>query len=287
MATTRERNQRKRTPRRPKRTASPKQRRRSSGSAPARSAAPARGRMEWRRALRALGRLVEDPERTDQVFELIQALTGNSIVRAFRKFAAHPEGQRILRDRPDLVAVLADRERLAAMPRGSLGRTYLAFMGGEQLSADGLRVAHEKVRDRAAESDVDEPLRYFAERLRDQHDLWHVLTGYGRDEAGEVAVLSFTLAQTRNPGVALIVAAACWLGPWGNAFAWQRYLGSAFLRGWRAERLPVTYWEELLAEPLDAVRRRLRVAPPGEAHPGGVWVFEKATETYRRSEAAA
>jgi ubiquinone biosynthesis protein COQ4 len=243
--------------------------------------------MEWLRAFRALGKLVADPERTDQVFELIQALTGNSIVRGFRKFAEHPEGKRILRDRPDLVAALADRARLATMAEGSLGRAYLAFMGGEQLSADGLREAHEKVRDRASEEEIDEALRYFAERVRDQHDLWHVLNGYGRDEAGEVAVLAFTLAQTLNPGVGLIVAAACWLGPWGSFFAWQRYLGQAFLRGWRAERLSVTYWEEILEAPLDEVCRHLNVAPPGTAHPGGVWTFERATETYRRSGIAA
>ena len=84
-----------------------------------------------------------------------------------------------------------------------------------------------------------------------------------------------------------VVAAACWLGPWGNLFAWQRYLGGAFLRGWRAERLSVTCWEEILDDPLDGVRERLRIEAPDTAHPKGVWVFEKATETYRRAGVAA
>lgn len=246
---------------------------------------PKRGRMEWRRAFRALGKLVENPERTDQVFELIQALTGNSIVRGFRKFAALPAGKRILAERPDIVSVLSDREHLTALPEGTLGHAYAQFMGGEELSASGLREAHEQVRDPDAD-DIDEALRYFAERMRDQHDLWHVVTGYGRDEAGESALLAFTLAQTMNPGIGLIVVTAAWLGPWSDGLAWQRYLVQAFRRGWTTPRLSMTYWEELMETPLEEVRRRLGVPPADEVHPGGIWVFEKATETYHQHAAA-
>ena len=36
----------------------------------------------------------------------------------------------------------------------------------------------------------------------------HVITcGYGRDVSGEACLLAFTVAQTRNPGLALIVVA--------------------------------------------------------------------------------
>lgn len=46
-------------------------------------------------------------------------------------------------------------------------------------------------------------------RMRDTHDLWHVLTGYSGDVLGETALLGFIFAQTGNPGVALIIALGC------------------------------------------------------------------------------
>ena len=37
--------------------------------------------------------------------------------------------------------------------------------------------------------------RWMGERLRDIHDLFHVITGYGRDALGELCLLAFTNAQ--------------------------------------------------------------------------------------------
>ena len=36
--------------------------------------------------------------------------------------------------------------------------------------------------------------------MRDMHDLWHVLTGYGMDEAGEAANLAFSLGAGPESG---------------------------------------------------------------------------------------
>ncbi len=232
---------------------------------------PPRRRVEWRRARVALRTLVRDPERTDQVFELIQSLAGNSGERLFQRFAAHSEGRRLLRERPSLLGALSDRGSLERMPEGSLGRTYAAFMGEEQLRADGLLDAAQAVRDPESE-ELDPARQLFFERLRDMHDLWHVLTGYGRDLAGEAANLAFTHAQTRNRGVGVIVLTAALLGPKTWDLHWQRYLFQAWRRGRSAADLPMARYEELLPLPLPEVRRRLRIAPPEEAHPDGILV---------------
>ncbi len=78
--------------------------------------------MQWRRARTALRTLVRDPERTEQVFELIQALAGRSGERVYQRFCADPEGRRLLGERPLLLAALSDGERLAALPEASFGR---------------------------------------------------------------------------------------------------------------------------------------------------------------------
>ena len=50
----------------------------------------------WRRAWRALRGLVRDPERTELVFALIQALGGDSGERNYQRFRLQPEGRRLL-----------------------------------------------------------------------------------------------------------------------------------------------------------------------------------------------
>lgn len=239
-------------------------------------AAPAR-KLDWGRAWQALRILIADAERTDQVFEIIDALSGRSFERCFARFAAHPDGARLLRERPDLLGTLSDRSALGQLPPGSFGRAYAAFMDEGGLTADGL-VEADLEAERSSPSpplEVDPDMRWFGERNRDMHDLWHVLTGYGRDEAGEAANLAFTQAQLPNPGIALIVGAAALVGPKDLKLSWPRYLHAAWRRGKRTSLLTVARYEELLPLPLDEVRRRLGVPPAGEAHPDGIVVANR------------
>jgi ubiquinone biosynthesis protein COQ4 len=227
--------------------------------------------IEWKRAWNALKILIADPQRTDQVFEITDSLAGASFERLYQRFAHHPDGQRLLAERPSLLAKLSDRAALRALPVGSFGRTYADFMERGNLTAEGLVEADEMVvRD---DTRVEDPnRRFYGDRVRDMHDLWHVLTGYGMDEAGEAANLAFTLAQIPNKGIGLIVVAAAVIGPKGWHLGWQRYLYRAWQRGRRAAMLTVVPYESLLDRPLDEVRRALRIDPPEVAHPEGIIV---------------
>ena len=51
---------------------------------------------------------------------------------------------------------------------------------------------------------------WLADRLRDIHDLQHVMTGYGRDPVGEIGLLSFMTTQTPNRGINFII----WIAKW-------------------------------------------------------------------------
>ena len=223
-----------------------------------------------RRARKALRALIRDPERTEQVFELVQALGGDGGEGQYQRFLAEPDGPALLRDRPSLLAALSDREALEALPAGSLGRAYAAFMSEEHLEAGGLVDASLRVRD--ADGDLDAERRWFFDRLRDMHDLWHVLTGYGRDLAGEAANLAFTYGQTRTRGIGAIVLTAMVRGPKTPACHWQRYLFRAWRRGRRARVLAAVRYEEILPKPLAEVRESLRIEPPERAHRGGIIV---------------
>lgn len=212
-------------------------------------------------AWKALRRLIADPERTEEVFVVIRSLSGSSLRRGLERFRQNDRSRALLSVEPgvgELLQVLSDRDRLAKLPAGSFGRAYLDFVTSEGISADGLVEASAEVEYENMRAD----LTIYSQRLRDQHDLWHTLTRYGRDELGEICLLGFTYAQTRNRGIGAI----CLMG----AFKLSRVIGPGVLRAvWRgyqdgrkAAWLPGQVWEELLALPVDDVRDGLNIAEP-------------------------
>lgn len=243
------------------------------------SQASSPARTDWPRALRALRRLVADSQRTEEVFELIDAMAGPSDLRRFEAFRSDPEGQALLERKPCLLAALSDRGALRRLPEGSFGRAYADFMDGADLSADGLVEASDLGNEKKAAAQVGDPdLDWWGTRLRDSHDLWHVLTGYGRDEAGEVALLAFTHAQTGNRAMGLIVAVGAAIGTAQGGFGWPGYLVRARRRGKAADRLQFAPFEDWLVRPLADVRADLGIEPPEVAHPGGIAVANRGEQ---------
>ncbi|MFU8817713.1 MAG: Coq4 family protein [Pseudomonadales bacterium] len=211
-----------------------------------------------RQAWAALRALLANPEETQQVFTIVRALSGKTLLRGYNRFTRTATGRAVLAEKRELIEVLQNRDYLRALPEGSLGRHYLAFVERENLTAEGLKDAS------AAEQTVLNPqIGRYAARLRDMHDLWHVTCGYGRDVSGEACLLAFTVAQTRNPGLALIVVAGTLkIARVSGDRRIFRAAWSAFRAGRRAAWLPAADWEGLLALPLQRVRDELAVGEP-------------------------
>lgn len=215
--------------------------------------------MEFRKAWRALQALIADPEDTKQVFTIMRALTGKSFYKQYLKFKANETGQRILTQERDLLQTLANREALMALPEGSLGKTYIDFMEREGITAEGLVEASED----AYTDFTDKNMERYAMRTREMHDLWHVVTGYGRDGLGEVCVVAFSYAQTKSLGFAAIALMGAYdfsrKFPGNRIFraAWQ-----AYRTGRHAKWFPGQDWEHLLTLPLTDVRTMLNIPEP-------------------------
>ena len=207
-------------------------------------------------AWRALRNLMADPDATEHVFVIIDALSGNSGERQFQRFAKTPVGRRTLEEKTDILDVLSDRESLHGLAPDSLGKIYANFMTDEQISADGLVEASEEV-GRVLRKNEDR--NRFGMRMRDSHDLWHCVTGYSRDLVGEASLLAFTFAQTRNPGIGSIVAMAYLKA--GAIPGARKSITQGYRRGRRAKWLPSADWENLLARSLEDVRAELEVGP--------------------------
>ncbi|NQX94361.1 MAG: hypothetical protein HRT64_05485, partial [Erythrobacter sp.] len=172
------------------------------------------------------------------------------------------KGQRFLREGADIPGSLDDHARWADLPPNSVAQKYMAFMKREGLSAQGL--VDESHSWAPAESRPQDLTQWYFDRLRDTHDLFHVLTGYGRDALGEASLLGFSYEQNGNPGVIFIAYAGArqikkvsgTKAPIYGAVREGQRLGKA------AAKLAHEDVDALMREDIDAARKRLGIGKP-------------------------
>lgn len=215
---------------------------------------PARER--WRRAFAALARVVVDPEQTDQVLVFSLYANAGSMPRRIERFFESEVGRRLYAEHRTIDSASIDLDALAALPEGTLGHAYARF-----LRSRGLTPA---VFDAPPAEVTDPRMQYVVQRLRQTHDLWHVVTGHDTDPASEVALQAFTFAQVRAPSSAILATVGT-LRALRQKPGVARDVLAALRLGRRAEPLPVFPWEDHWATPLVEVRRMLGIPAGGIA----------------------
>lgn len=213
------------------------------------------------RAVRNFQKLIKDKEDTALVFKIFESLPSKDFLPRIAGLALSETGENLRRTEPWLPEILDDHAMLRRTPKGSLAHAYCDFMEAEGLSAEGL-VAES---DRAGRPRFPDLVEWYINRSRDTHDMFHVLTGYGRDALGEQCVLLFTHGQQPSQGHLLI-------GYAGAANIKKMVKGSkapvlgavreAHRTGKGAPPLIAQPIRELLARPIDEVRAELRIPQP-------------------------
>ncbi len=206
--------------------------------------------------------LIADKEDTAEVFHIVEALAGNAFVRNATNFRNSPKAQEIMDRNVDLPTMLDNHDELRKLPANSLGQAYVRFMEKEGLTAAGLIAEFEDyAKDYDKRNDLTE---WYGNRMRDSHDLFHILTGYGRDALGEQCVLAFTYSQNPNLGI-LFIAFAGGLeikkGASKNIPVFSA-IRQAQKMGKTAKRIPYENIEDLLAMPLGEARAYLNIGEP-------------------------
>jgi ubiquinone biosynthesis protein COQ4 len=147
------------------------------------------------------------------------------------------------------------------MPPGSLGRTIIEWFIRENISTEGLAQASEAAAQALGNRrEVSADEQVYGTRLRNLHDVFHVLAGYDRDLRGEVGVLAFTLAHAYNRGIAYLVFQAVRRSGWNSELG--KLARQGYRRGKRSKPLVEEDWEALFERPIDEVREALDVGPP-------------------------
>lgn len=213
------------------------------------------------RAVRNFQMLMKDKEDTAAVFRIFESLPSKDFMPRIAALALSEQGEELRRTEPRLPEILDDHAALRRTPKGSLAHAYCDFMEAEGLSAAGLVAEAE----RSGRPRYPDLVEWYLNRSRDTHDMFHVLTGYGRDALGEASVLLFTHGQQPSQGHLLI-------GYAGAANIKKTVKGTrapvlgaareAHRIGNGAPPLIAQPIRQLLERPLDEVRAALRIPTP-------------------------
>lgn len=212
----------------------------------------------WRslRSAHAAYKLAMDPRRTQYVFVISAAQDAaaeeaRAIGRIRDPFAA-PDMESLWQQR--FRAGTYDIEGLAQLPEQTLGGAYGRHMQAHNLRPDYYRVVEARHR-----------MTYLRQRIHQTHDVWHVLTGYGIDERGEVALQGFYFGQFTSGQAPLICAAFILRSVLRGRLDQVEALVDAFSEGYcagkRSASLLAVKWEDLWGENLQSLRARFGIAP--------------------------
>ncbi|HKP61881.1 MAG TPA: Coq4 family protein [Polyangiales bacterium] len=205
----------------------------------------ARARMAWKAGIS----LALNTKDTQQVFYLAIALDRDTLPRLLSRMQEHPAGRELLHARPAIDSHSVDYSRLRSLPADTLGGAYARALQAQGLDPDIFQPS----------PGLPEDLTYITQRIKQTHDLWHVLTGLPTDIPGEVALQAFSYAQLHQRFSAAITS-------FGLLFFGLRYprmwrmVARARRAGEAASFLLAVRWEDLWAEPLARVREQLGVA---------------------------
>ncbi|MES2754460.1 MAG: Coq4 family protein [Pseudomonadota bacterium] len=218
------------------------------------------GKRDWRTAVDGIKKLMANGDDTTQVFRIMRALNVGNAPMNYARFIATEDGGRMAYERAELAQVFSAPGFARQFAPGTVGAAYRDFLESTGYSADGLA----EVSKINQEEDMLHPYAWFGRRIRDSHDLWHILTGYKADESlGEACLVAFSYAQVGGLGWAFIGGAAALKSvrvTGGTLFA--KAVWEGYRNGRKATWISAEDYLQLMHEPIDAVRQRLNIAAP-------------------------
>ncbi|MEM7755293.1 MAG: Coq4 family protein [Planctomycetota bacterium] len=196
-----------------------------------------------------------DPEHTESVFDIEDGLRTNPATSELLRFSAKDDGVKAMIAERYLLPEVPDTEKLKRLPAGTLGRAYAEHLDSMGFDPDYYR-----------KIDVKDDVDYVMMRIRQTHDIWHVVTGFDTHPLGEISVKAVELAQTHRPMAAAICA--------GGIFRYMMHepdkfgdcietIVAGYHLGLRAKPLLAMRWEEHWTAKVEDVRKGLGVMPLG------------------------
>jgi ubiquinone biosynthesis protein COQ4 len=193
--------------------------------------------------------LASDVSQTTAVFDIADGLRETDL---YQQFIEHAHSQhfvsQVIQER--YFSPVRDLKDLLGCPEGSLGHCYASTMLSNGLQPEFYRKLQ-----------IEDDYSYIAMRMRETHDIWHIITGFSTDLAGEAGLQAFTLAQMRSP-LAVTLLGAFFV----NALKSSTPLNPLFEKiqqGWLMGETALPFlaekWEDSWSRPLSEWRIALKV----------------------------
>jgi ubiquinone biosynthesis protein COQ4 len=193
----------------------------------------------------------DNPNQTEAVFDMADGLRHADLYQQFIEHAhAQPAVAQLIQER--YIAPNPDLEDLLDSPLNSLGYHYAAGMKQAGLQSDFYR-----------KLEIKDDYSYIALRMRQTHDIWHIITGFSTDLAGEVGLQAFSLAQVRSP-LSVAIMAASIIHTLQSSTSLSPIIESMY-QGWQMGERALPFlaqkWEENWERPVSEWRIELNVEP--------------------------
>ena len=151
-------------------------------------------RLQSLRMLKGLGKFLQHPDDLQSVYAVAASVQGSPLAaQMMRHMLAQPGIAAMIQEqwRPAPI----DLDALEQLPAGSLGHCYASQLKSQGLTPETL----------IDPTPITSDQEFVVHRLKETHDIVHVLTGFGVDGVGEIGLQAFNLAQNRSPLAVLLI----------------------------------------------------------------------------------
>ena len=151
-------------------------------------------RLQNLKMVAGLATFLKNPASLDSVFAVAASLKDSPLgAQMVQYLLDNPEFKALAEEgwRPQPI----DLQQLQRLPEGSLGRCY-----ADQLIRQG--ITPDTLIDSSPVTNAEE---FVVHRLKETHDIIHVLTGFGIDGDSELGLQGFNLAQNRSPLAVMLI----------------------------------------------------------------------------------
>ncbi|MBE9208625.1 hypothetical protein IQ244_19200 [Nostoc sp. LEGE 06077] len=202
--------------------------------------------------LKALVNLYRDPTNLDYVYDIEDGLHDSKAAKSSVNWLKTQSAiEQLIQER--YIAPHPDIEKLLQYPETSLGYAYASYIQKNGFDPGFYRPIK-----------VEDDISYLTLRMRQTHDIWHVVTGFKTDGLGEIGLKAFEMAQTRR-NLAFVLVGVSLLGTLVKSpdqlpnLLEQITLG--YKMGSTAKPLLTQKWEEHWDKPLSEWRDKLDIQP--------------------------
>ncbi|MEQ1875893.1 MAG: Coq4 family protein [Bdellovibrionia bacterium] len=191
------------------------------------------------------------PNATNAAFAIADCLLKLGLIQKEVEHLRQSSDARAAIDGRHLISELR-LEELRTFPEGSLAREFAERMIRENLQPD----FYDKL-------EIKNDETFVMMRLRQTHDLWHTLTGFGSSVADELGLQAFVMAQCQSPLSPLLIGGRLAVTALSNP-TMAGEIVSKVSRGWtmgeNAKPIFALDWEKYWDRPLTEVRAEYGIA---------------------------